>query len=278
MKSFCIFFFACAIQFSAFAQDTILTYLDKSWKETTKENAAYFRKTVQTGPTRFDVSDYFINGTLQMHGTYSDEKLSVSDGYFTYYSENGVLLTESNYSGDQLDGKRVHYYENGQLSSDESWKAGKKNGTLTYYRQDGSISYVEERQLDSLLSWKCFREDGTLSTDPAEFNRVAEFPGGREAMVKFVGDNIIYPKTARKEGLEGKCFVQFMVTNEGQVSDVKIIRGVPGCRECDLEAVRVVRMMPDWIPAIDHNRPVDSYFNLPVTYQLEKAEKRKRKN
>lgn len=97
----------------------------------------------------------------------------------------------------------------------------------------------------------------------------AEFPGGMAAMRKYLGENINYPQTAKELGLEGKCYLQFVVSANGNISNVEVKRGVPDCPECDKEAVRVVKGMPHWKPGKNGGKAVHSTFNLPVSFTLQ---------
>lgn len=97
----------------------------------------------------------------------------------------------------------------------------------------------------------------------------AEFPGGMQACYAFIGKNINYPQIAIEENLQGKCYVNFVVDREGNISDVRVAKGVTGCPECDKEAIRVVRMMPKWKPGKKNGKDVKSRFMVPVNYKLE---------
>ena len=97
----------------------------------------------------------------------------------------------------------------------------------------------------------------------------AEFPGGMQACYAFIGKNINYPQVAIEENLQGKCYVNFVVDREGNISDVRVAKGVAGCPECDKEAIRVVRMMPKWKPGKKAGRDVKSRFMVPGNYKLE---------
>lgn len=96
----------------------------------------------------------------------------------------------------------------------------------------------------------------------------AEFPGGPAALKKYLTDNLVYPKRAEEEGIEGKCYLRFVITEDGSISDVKVQRGVPDCKECDDEAVRLVTAMPKWIPGKMNDKPVKQSYNLPVPFKL----------
>lgn len=96
----------------------------------------------------------------------------------------------------------------------------------------------------------------------------AEFPGGKAAMNQFLAKNMRYPERAVEAGLEGKCYLQFVIKKTGEITDVKVKKGVPDCRECDQEAVRIVKLMPKWTPGKSNGKAVDSYFTMPLVFKM----------
>ncbi|MDF3027468.1 MAG: hypothetical protein K0S23_1775 [Fluviicola sp.] len=97
----------------------------------------------------------------------------------------------------------------------------------------------------------------------------ASFPGGSEALKTFISKNLRYPESMKEAGVQGKVYLKFVVSETGEISDVKIARGIPGCKECDTEAIRMAKTMPLWIPGKNNGKAVKSYFILPVKFQLE---------
>ncbi|MBN3034255.1 MAG: energy transducer TonB [Bacteroidales bacterium] len=93
-----------------------------------------------------------------------------------------------------------------------------------------------------------------------------EFPGGEEARIRFLSDNIKYPQMARESGIQGRVFLTFVVERDGSVTDVKVLRGIGG--GCDEEAIRVVQSMPRWIPGKQRGKPVRVQFNMPILFKL----------
>ena len=102
-----------------------------------------------------------------------------------------------------------------------------------------------------------------------------QFPGGDDARIKFLQKNIKYPKKAQKLGIQGKVFITFIVRADGKITDVKVLRGIGG--GCDEEAIRVIKMMPDWIPGQQKGINVNVQFNLPLNFKLPPAENEKSK-
>lgn len=93
------------------------------------------------------------------------------------------------------------------------------------------------------------------------------FPGGDAACMKWLRDNIKYPKEAIEKGIKGIVPVVFVVTKEGKITNVEVVRSPdPLLTE---EALRVVRSMPDWIPGKRNGQNVDLQFALPVMFRLQ---------
>jgi len=93
-----------------------------------------------------------------------------------------------------------------------------------------------------------------------------EFPGGDNARIKFLRDNIIYPKIAKETGIQGPVHLTFVVEKDGSISDVNILRGIGG--GCDEEAIRVVSSMPKWKPGRQNGKEVRVQFNMPINFKL----------
>ena len=94
-----------------------------------------------------------------------------------------------------------------------------------------------------------------------------EYPGGTAGLIKFLGDNIQYPKNAQKNGVQGTVILQFVVEKDGSVSDVKVLRSVD--TELDAEAVRVVSKITRFVPGYNKDHaPLRVMYTLPVKFKL----------
>lgn len=94
-----------------------------------------------------------------------------------------------------------------------------------------------------------------------------EFPGGQQAMFKFLSENIKYPEDAKKDGAEGRVICQFTVNKDGSISDVEVVRS-SGNESLDQEARRVVQSMPHWKPGLQRSKPVRVRYTIPITFKL----------
>ena len=94
-----------------------------------------------------------------------------------------------------------------------------------------------------------------------------EFPGGMDSLMAFLARNIVYPKTAKENGIQGKVFLTFCVEKDGSISNIKVLRDIGG--GCGAEAVRVVKMMPKWTPGKQRGKAVRVQYNLPIQFILD---------
>ena len=92
------------------------------------------------------------------------------------------------------------------------------------------------------------------------------FPGGDGERMRFLQQNIRYPLPARESGIQGIVYVTFVVERNGEVTEVKILRGIGG--GCNEEALRVVRNMPRWEPGKQRGKPVRVQFNMPIKFAI----------
>jgi periplasmic protein TonB len=97
----------------------------------------------------------------------------------------------------------------------------------------------------------------------------AEFPGGYQGMMAFIQKNLVYPETAIENNVQGKCFLRFVVSVSGTISNVTVTKGVPDCPECDKAAVKAIRAMPNWKPGKLNGRSVSSYCSIPINFAIE---------
>lgn len=92
------------------------------------------------------------------------------------------------------------------------------------------------------------------------------FPGGEEALNKYISDNLVYPEAAKENGVEGIVTVGFIVKIDGSIGTIKIVRMVDP--DLEQEAIRLVKNMPAWIPADKDGTPVDAPAEVAVPFVL----------
>ncbi len=97
----------------------------------------------------------------------------------------------------------------------------------------------------------------------------AEFPGGRYEMIDYLAKNIQVPSSPNgRRKYSGKTYIKFVVSDQGKISNVKVMKGAENCPECDDSAVNAIRNMPDWIPGLNQGKPVNQWFTLPIIFNI----------
>ena len=94
-----------------------------------------------------------------------------------------------------------------------------------------------------------------------------QFASGIDSLQSFFRHNKHYPDSAREGNIEGRVIVRFLINEQGNATDIEIIRGING--DCDKEPIRLVAAMPPWIPATYKGRTVKAVEVLPVVFELE---------
>ncbi|NDV96823.1 M56 family peptidase [Dysgonomonas sp. 521] len=164
------------------------------------------------------------------------------------------------------------------------WEPGKQGGKAvdTYYtlpvvfRLSGNKSKVakggddaitvsgyEEKQKGGPRAGFDLPQDGTPYVT---VEKMPSFPGGESAMQKYVADNLKYPESAVKAGIQGRVTIRFVVGRTGEITDVAVIRGIDP--ECNAEAIRVIQSMPNWTPGMMNGEVVSVYYTLPIVFRL----------
>lgn len=93
-----------------------------------------------------------------------------------------------------------------------------------------------------------------------------EFPGGSEALLAFLRENIKYPSICRENGIQGRVLVGFTVEEDGSISDIEVVKSVNPL--IDKEAIRVISIMPNWKPGQLSGKPVRVHYTVPITFRL----------
>ena len=92
------------------------------------------------------------------------------------------------------------------------------------------------------------------------------FPGGQQALLEFLRQNVNYPEQARKDSIEGRVVLSFVVETDGSITEPKVVRSLHPL--LDAEALRVIKLMPKWEPGYQGDSLVRVKYSLPVTFKM----------
>ena len=98
--------------------------------------------------------------------------------------------------------------------------------------------------------------------------QMPKFPGGEEALMKFINEHIKYPQSALKQGTQGTVMLRFVVTSTGDIGEVQILKGLMN-EDCNNEAKRVVKSLPKFNPGMQRGHPVSVWYTAPVRFVIE---------
>ena len=118
------------------------------------------------------------------------------------------------------------------------------------------------------------QDKGTISTEGTVKGELIydiveqqpEFPGGYGALTQWIDDNLKYPVEAAMDGIEGRVIVQFIIRPTGKIVDAKVARGI--APSLDKEALRLINIMPNWIPGRQKGKAVNVRYTTWITFKL----------
>ena len=99
-------------------------------------------------------------------------------------------------------------------------------------------------------------------------DKMPEFPGGHEALFQFIEQKLEYPKWELGNKISGITFVTFEIDNTGLIRNPRVLRNIEGSKNTDAESLRVIKMMPNWIPGEQNGKKITVRFNLPIRFTL----------
>ena len=152
------------------------------------------------------------------------------------------------------------------VSQDERMQTDAFAGSVTNSEGTTNLNNFKE-QINEVV----IEEKEPAADKPAEIfisvEQMPQFPGGDEALLKYLSSHINYPPMAAENNVQGRVVVQFVVDKTGKVGEVTVVRSVD--KELDREAVRVCKSLPKFVPGRQNGQPVSVWYTLPVTFKLQ---------
>lgn len=226
------------------------------------------------------------NGKIESQGRYNEKGKRI--GKWQRWYPNGQLNEEVKFSigSDKKRTREVlNYYDslgehkvidgNGwyqtlsrdwRVKSEGQVSNGLKQGNWTGYWESGELYFEEEYEQGALVRGVSYDKDGN-SYNYTSLERAAEpKKGGYQRFYEQIAKIMRYPNEARRTGTQGKVYVEFVVNKEGELTEVKSIKGIGA--GCDKEAVRSVSKTRPWTPAVQRGQRVKQRIVLPITFKL----------
>ena len=100
--------------------------------------------------------------------------------------------------------------------------------------------------------------------------QMPEFEGGQQALMNFISKHLVYPQNAIDREVQGKVLLRFVVTSNGSLKDIQVLRGVPDGEDLNREALRVIKLTEGkWKPGYQLGKPVNVTYTLPIVFHLQ---------
>jgi len=242
-----------------FAQDSTITYFDKNWKATTKEEATSYRIVIKKHEKLWLVEDYWMNGVPQFKGGYSSEKLKGSVGEFIVYDHQGTITAVYNYDNDnKFHGNYLLLNSEGQKVEEREYVHGKKNGYWKWYYSNGLIAWFEQWRTDTLVMLQQFSKSGE---EYKELYNVSIAPRWKD---KADPSSYILSRLSSKSSLT-KTDLLIYVSDKGKVEKVESKPKLDA--DVLVEITKILKEGPDWLPALNRLRPIDGILEYELNTQ-----------
>ena len=148
------------------------------------------------------------------------------------------------------------------------FNADTSNGILFFKTMESTKNSGKELANVTVVANRLEKEADTAKEEAFDVvEQMPEYPGGLPELMKYISMNVHYPEAAMKTGTQGRVVVQFIIEEDGTVSDARVVQRVSD--ELDAEALRVVNAMPKWTPGRQKGQPVRVKYTLPVTFRLQ---------
>lgn len=235
--------------------DTAVVYFSKTHAETTKDSASSYAKFFKHDNFWYGRTYDIKSNVLKSEGKYVEKNYNKPVGSFKNYNDKGILDNIADYADDSKPIERTFFYKNG---SKKSW-----------------ISY-RDKGANEQKGW----DETGKEIKGFVVEREARFKGGPEGWRRFLEKNL-NANVAADAGAPAGMYevkVQFIVSKEGYVSNVKAVSIPPKCKPCAAEVINVITNGPAWEHAIQNNEPVIYQAIQHVTFQVAEETKRGRKS
>lgn len=243
---------------------------------------------------------FYENGQLESSYNYRNGEMH---GVFKEFYENGKLRDEGKYEY----GQRKYYPSNSDVIVSETKNNTMENhcfvavdivvnsegnvieanikdtNTTNESFRKSALDTARKRKFDTTPNSSANRrmtirykfnapadsENSNADKEVKPFTTVEQMPqfkGGEDEMYRFIAKNLEYPIVAYETGVQGKVLVRFIIDENGNVTNPQVTKSLDPA--CDKEALRIVRMMPQWIAGKQNGRSVPVYFTLPIVFRL----------
>lgn len=261
----------------------LLLFVLASFNMMAQKKATYIKmeRTACYGRCPVYTIEIFSNGKIKYTGTRNvanigtfNYKVSAQKvkGIFSYIENNKITSLKNVYEEIASDLPRLNmkFLISKKIKNIQNAEAGPKYLEVIASKVDAVWNDLMEEKNPQMTSDEpppAIVEE--VIPEPQIFSYVEqmpEYPGGQNAMIEYIVNNLKYPEAAKEQGIQGKVIVNFIVHEDGNITSVNVLKSLS--KECDAEAIRVISNMPKWKPGMQNGKAVKTRFNLPLSFKL----------
>lgn len=273
MKKIFIEIFLIVLSFNLFSQDIFYYKLLNDTVETTKENAKYLKKIDKLGDT-IEISKYTIDSILLSRAHYSSINPDILDGLYELFDYRGKLISSGNYINNLKSDVWTIYNElHGYILEKTTYKENLKEGKSYIFYPNKKLKAMHYYVRDTLILSKCYdtlEKEGTCSEIMNDIivEIKPQFPGGVVSLLKFLNDKLKESVNSNKKlNVNGVVVVEFTIEKDGSAVNYSVLKNTTGEKACEIEALKIVSLMPRWTPGFQKDKAVRVKYNMPITFK-----------
>lgn len=224
---------------------------------------------VKGGNSIGEIKSYYENGSLKEWGRFLKPTPIGRLDAFDYPNYITLQIADSlgkTFLDEQNSGEFDITYANGD-KWEGKYLSGLKHGSIKEYQHATMDTYVEEYERGIFIRGT-YIDENQKATSYTKKEIFPEYKGGIENLYSFIADNIKYPVQMKKNNIQGRVIVHFVIDRDGNLKNFKILKGIDGGEQLEQEAIRVLMMSPKWNPGIQRGKTVKVSYSVPVMFAL----------
>jgi TonB family protein len=240
-------------------------FFDENWKKCSSRKAMYIVEKDESGENNHRVRIKTNNELQDGYAIYRTEDFS--NGEYTLYNDSGDTVKHMFYKNSKPDGSYRTWKDGKSLFKKTDYRDGKEDGVCDIYFPNGQVSARYKMEEGNILESQFWNEDGSVLEHHHHANIKPTFLGLSEnAFPIWVSERLEYPRECIDRNIHGEVVLDIRIGTNGKVKDVKVLR-TPH-KLMSEEAIRVVKLSPDWTPAFKHNQPCEVVFKMSIYFEF----------
>jgi len=235
------------------------TFYDSNWNVTSSKNSSFSRSIIKKDSIY--LVEYFDDNFLRIEsGRFLSLNPPIKHGSFVSYFTNGQMMAGCVYQNDTLEGEYEEYYMKGSIRERGVYHRNLKHGFCGEFLENGDViatrEYVNGVVVKEKLAYKVIDDKNNFFTKIEADTALVlpHFPNGKSAMSAFIDKNLKFPDAAKNQGIAGEAVIAFDIEVDGSITNIRVVKSLHPL--LDEEAIRVVKLMPKWVPATKRGKPI----------------------